>query len=423
MLDAVVIGAGHAGLAASQRLAAAGFDHVVLERGEVGQSWRSQRWDSFTLNTPKAMNRLPGSPYDGDDPEGFESRDGWVERLKRYVSRHGLPVRPHTDVSTVEHDGRGGFIVTADGARLAARNVIVASGTVNAPKLPAAASGLDRRILRMTTGRYRHPGELPPGAVLVVGSAQSGVQIVEDLVAAGRVVHLSTGRVGRLPRRVRGRDTLSWCTETGWLDQRRADLPDPAMVRAAQPQISGVGRRGHSVSLQSLARSGVTLLGHLEGIDGTRVHLADDLAAHVSFGDEFALRMRQHIEEHIAQLGLDAPPSEPDPADDPVPDSRPFTAPLEIDLLDRGITSVIFATGFTADFSWLRVPATDQTGAPVHVAGRSTVEGLWFLGFPWLRTRKSGIIWGALDDSAEMVGQVVARTHGVPARDGTAQAR
>jgi len=407
--DAIIIGAGHAGLALSQRLVAAGLDHVVLERGEIGESWRSQRWDSFTLNTPNAMNGLPGSPYDGDAPEAFEDRDAWVARLERYSKTHGLPVRAHCTVTAVESDGSGGFIVTAAGARLAAPNVVVASGTVNAPKLPAAAAGLVARVARITSGAYRNAGQLPAGAVLVVGSAQSGVQIAEDLLDAGREVYLATGQVGRAPRRVRGRDTLVWLTESGWMDQRPDDLPDRGMMRWAQPQISGVGPLGHTVSLQSLAARGVTVLGHLEAIDGTRARFADDLPAHVAWGDEASRRLRQHIDDHIARAALSAPASDPDPADEPA-DPRAFRALPELDLRDRGISAVAFSTGFTSDLSWLKLPVVDESGTPVHVDGRSPVDGLWFLGLPWLRTRKSAIVWGAVQDSAHIADQVIART-------------
>lgn len=409
VLDLVIVGAGHAGLAASQRALAHGLEHVVLERGQVGECWRTQRWDAFTLNTPNAMNGLPGSPYRGDEPHAFASRDAWVARLERYVEEHSLPVRTRTPVSVVEHDGDA-FLVTTAGERIWTRNVIVASGTVNAPKVPAIAEALDPKMARTTTGRYRGAGDLPPGAVLVVGSAQSGIQIVEDLLDARREVYLSTGRVGRAPRRLRGRDTLVWLTETGWMDQRPADLPDPAMQYWAQPQISGVGPLGHTVSLQSLAARGVTLLGHLETVDGTHLRLAPDLSQHIGFADETARRMRQHVDEHITRRDIAASPSEPDPADEPVADPGGFVAPSEIDLRERGITSVVFSTGFTADFSWLRLPVFDDRGAPIHVEGRSPVAGLWFLGFPWLRTRKSGIIWGALEDSKAIVGQVVARS-------------
>jgi putative flavoprotein involved in K+ transport len=229
-------------------------------------------------------------------------------------------------------------------------------------------------------------------------------------------VYLSTGRVGRLPRRLRGRDTIEWLTETGWMEQRSADLPDPAMQFLPQPQISGVGQLGHTVSLQALAKRGVTLLGHFEGAAGSRVRFAPDLPQHVGFADEIAKRMRQHIDDHIARRAITAPPSDPDPADAPVADPALFDAPLELDLAERRITSVVFSTGFTADFSWLHLPVLDERGAPIHADGRSPVDGVWFLGIPWLRTRKSGIIWGAVEDSKAIVDQVVVRTSRTSAR-------
>jgi putative flavoprotein involved in K+ transport len=406
MLDAVVIGAGHAGLAASHRLREAGLEHVVLERGEVGETWRAQRWDSFTLNTPNRMNVLPGAVPDDADPDAFEARDAWIARLARYARDHALPVRTHATVTAVDRDGDAFVVSIAGGAPIRARNVIVASGMVNIPKVPAGAAGLDPRIARLSTGEYRAPDQLAPGAALVVGSAQSGCQIAEDLVDAGREVYLATGRVGRAPRRLRGRDTLLWLNEIGWFDQRRADLADPALARAAQPQISGVGPRGHTVSLQWLAARGVRLLGHLERVDGTRLSFASDLAEHLRAGDEGARRFRDDVDAHIARSGIVAPPSEPDSADAPC-DPADFDAPAELDLVDRGITTVIFTTGFSADLSWLRVPgAVDERGAPIHDDGRPRVDGLWFVGWAWLRHRKSGIIWGAAEDSAYVVEQV-----------------
>ncbi|MEA2662717.1 MAG: putative flavoprotein involved in transport [Chloroflexota bacterium] len=416
MLDVVVIGAGHAGLAASRRLADAGLDHVVLERGEVGESWRAQRWDSFALNTPNRMNRLPGAGPDASDPDAFEPRDAWTARLDRYAETHGLPVRRHTTVVRVERDGEAFLVSREPGDPIRARNVIVAAGLINVPRIPAIADGLDRRVGRLTAGTYRRPDTLEPGAVLVVGSAQSGCQIAEDLLDHGREVYLATGTVGRLPRRMRGRDTLVWMTETGWMDERPADLPDPAMMRMPQPQISGVGPRGRTVSLQSLAARGVQLLGRLAGVDGATLGFGSDLAAHVRFADEMSRRMRADVDRHIAAAGLDAPPSDPDPADEPASDPEAFTGPAELDLVDRGISTVIFTTGFNADLSWLRVPTLDERGAPIHDEGRSPVDGLWFLGVPWMRQRKSGNIWGAMDDSAHVAGQIVRRSSGSAAR-------
>ena len=408
MLDAVVIGAGHAGLVASHRLLAAGLEHLVLERGDVGESWRTQRWDSFVLNTATRMNGLPGASLDAADPDGFEGRDAWVARLERYAREQRLPVRTRTAVTAVAPDARGFVVSAADAAPIRARHVIVASGMVNAPKVPPIAADLDGRIAHLTAGAYRRPEQLAAGAVLVVGSAQSGCQIAEELLDASRDVYLATGTVGRLPRRLRGRDSLVWLTETGWFDQRPSDLPDPATMRAAQPMISGVGTRGHTVSLQSLAARGATLLGRLVGASGTRLQLARDLPEHMRWADEWSRRLRDHVDDHIARSGITAPPSDPDPADEAC-DPEAFDAPGEIDVRERGITTVIFTTGFSADLSWLRVPgAVDDRGWPIHDEGRGRIDGLWFLGWAWLRRRKSGVIWGAAEDSAHVVAQIAA---------------
>ena len=382
----------------------------MLERGEVGNTWRTQRWDSFTLNTPNWMRALPGDPYAGASPDAFAATAEWIEQLERYVRDHGLPVRSRTGVTAVEPAGSGGFTIhTSTGEQLGARNVIVAAGVQNAPRLPPVARDIDAKVERLTTAEYRRPAQLPPGAVLVVGSAQSGCQIAEDLLAAGREVYLATGNVGRVPRRLRGRDTFAWLEEVGWFRQRPQDLPDPAMMRWAQPQTSGTGPRGHTVSYQSLAASGVTLLGHLEGAAGDRLTFADDLPARIRFADEFAARIRKTVDDHIARSGADAPASEADPADAPVGDPSRYGGPTTLDLADRGIRSVIFSVGFGGDLSWLRVPALDQRGAPVHAEGRAPVDGVWFVGVPWMRTRKSGILWGAAEDSAHVVDQIIAR--------------
>ena len=407
-LEALVIGAGHAGLAMSKRLTDAGIEHIVLERGEIGETWRTQRWDSFKLNTPNALNRLPGG-HEHARPDEFLGRDAWVAELEAYARTRSLPVRTHANVTRVTAAADGFDVTIGSDDIVRARSVIVASGIANSKKLPAAAAGIDRRTMVLTTGNYRQPSQLPPGAVLVVGSAQSGCQIAEDLLDAGREVYLATGKVGRAPRRLRGRDTLVWLAESGWMAQRREDLPDPAATRAAQPQISGVGPRGHTVSLQSLAGRGVTLLGHLESADGTRLRFGDDLAEHVRLGDEGSATIRQHVDDYIARSGIEAPASERDPADEPA-DAESFHAPTELDLADRGIRAVVFSTGFGTDYSWLRVPVVGPDGSIAHREGRAAVDGIYFVGLLWMRVRRSAIIAGAMDDSAHVAAQVAARS-------------
>lgn len=416
LLDVVVIGAGHAGLAVSQRLAGRGLEHIVLERREIGETWREQRWDSFQVNSPNWMNGLPGTPYAGDAPDAFPSPREWVEHLERHVLMHSLPVRTHTEVTAVEAgDDRTFVVATATGDSLRTRTIVVASGGQSVPKVPASAREIDPQIQVLTTATYKRPTQLAPGAVLVVGGAQSGCQIAEDLLDAGRQVYLAVGKAPRVPRRLRGRDVMFWFKELGIARQRPEDLPDPAMIRWPPPQVSGVGPLGHTVSYQWLAARGATLLGHFEGASGGRLRFATDLATHIAFADERSAFTRRRVDEHLEKAGIAAPSSEPDPADEPVTDPARYAGPTELDLRDHRISSVIFATGFGGDFSWLRVPALDPQGSPVQVEGRSPVHGLWFIGLPWMRIRASAMIDGAEHDSAFIVDGLARQLSGRPA--------
>jgi putative flavoprotein involved in K+ transport len=275
---AVVIGAGQAGLAASYHLTARGLEHVVLERGRIGDTWRTQRWDSFALNTPGWRSHLRADDPDRrPDDDAFLTALGFVGRLETFAARHRLPVREGvtvTGVTAAERAGDGFTIATAgaDGPdELRARNIIVASGILNVPRLPPIAAELPVGLPQVTAADYRSPAGLPTGAVLVVGGAQTGVQLAEDLVAAGLRTFLCTSSVGRIPRRYRGRDIFAWLGDAGFFEQTPDQLPDPAMLRWPQPQVSGVGPLGRTVSLQSLAAQGVTLLGRPVTIDGDTI--------------------------------------------------------------------------------------------------------------------------------------------------------
>ena len=402
VLDAIVIGGGHSGLATSYHLHQGGLRHVVLERGRVGESWHSQRWDTFRLNTPAAWSVLPGMAYPGDDPDAFLHRDEFAGLLAGYVERFGLPVVAQTEVMDVSRsDGR--FLVATGNSAYASRWLVVASGGQNRPRIPAFAKAVSARLTQLHTADYRNPDQLPSGAILVVGSAQSGCQIAEDLVEAGRRVYLSTSRVGRIPRCYRGRDSFNWLAESGFLDHTIADLRDPAERYAAQPQTSGT-HGGHTVSLPQLHRDGVTLLGSLVAADGERTQIAPNLADHTRFGDEMSARIRMMLDRYIEQAGIDAPPAAPDPAEAAGPD-LPVPGPAALDLKAEGISSIIWCTGFGAGFSWLRVPQQfDERDEPVLREGISTtVEGLCFVGLPWQRTRKSGLICGVGEDAAHVV--------------------
>jgi putative flavoprotein involved in K+ transport len=412
ILDVVVVGAGQAGLGIGYYLREASRDFVILERARIGETWRSQRWDSFALNTPNWMNGLPGAHYDGLAPDEFWRKDELVESFEQYVDRFSLPVRTGANVQSVRAGAEPGtFKVEYEGAgtarTIATRNVVVASGIMQSPRIPQIKDDFPEWITHLHTGDYRNPAQLPDGAVLVVGSGQSGCQIVEDLVAAGRTVFLCTSKVGRLPRRYRGRDILAWWNEMGFLDVRVTDLEDPAATRAAQPQISGLGRYGHTVSLQMMADQGVVLLGRATSVEGDTLLVDDSLAMHLRFGDERSAEFKRNIDEYIERSGVEAPAPEVDPADVPQP-TLGLTEPIRrLDLHAEGIRTVIWSTGFTADFSWIDAPVQDPDGAPIHERGVSPTPGLYFLGFPWLSSRKSGIVLG-IESDAEYIADCIA---------------
>jgi len=414
VLDTVVIGAGQAGLGTSYFLQRDRRDHVVFERGRIGETWLSQRWDSFQINSPNAMSTLPGLPYEGTEPDGFWRHDELAAYFRRYVEHLRLPVRTGVTVASIERaDTLGRFLVRTNGRDRAlepvlTRSVVVASGILQTPKFPPAQSNVPGEIMQMHAAAYRNAAALPPGAVVVIGSGQSGVQIAEDLRTAGRKVYLCTSKVGRVPRRYRGRDSFLWNVDTKHWDVTLASLKDKSVSRATQAQISGVGRYGHTVSLQSLARQGVVILGRLLDVEGSSLVLSDEAAVHVRFADEFSQKRKEEIDAYLTRAGIPLPPLEDDQADEPDPHAKCVSPMRRLDLHDAQVGAIIWATGFTADFSWIRLPVLDAGGAPIHERGVSPVPGVYFVGFPWLHTRKSGLIYG-IEEDAEYVVNAIAQ--------------
>src|SRR5690242_15703990 len=400
--ETVIVGGGHAGLAMSHHLSRRGRAHVVLERGRVAERWRSERWDSLCFQFPNWSLALPGQPYDGPEPDGFASRDEVVRFIDRYREAIAAPVRTGVHVTAVRAaPDRDGFrLETAHGV-LDATNVVVATGPYQEPVVPALAGALPSRLVQVHSRAYRNPSSLPPGAVLVVGSGASGCQIVEDLLAAGRRVLLSVGRHRRFPRRYRGRDMFWWMERMGALDQTLAERPE-ARGRP-NPLVTGVGG-GHDIDLRDYAARGVTLLGRVEAMDGARLRLADDLDAQIARGDEGVAAFTRSVDAYVAQAGL-AAPEETLPA--PPPSS--VVAIRSLDLDASGITSVIWATGFRRDFSWIGLPVLDAAGEAVHRRGVTDCPGLYFLGLPWLHTLKSSVLCGVGRDALHLAEQIAAR--------------
>ena len=406
ILDSIVVGAGQAGLGVSYFLQRKGFDHLVFEKERIGESWLTQRWDSFQLNTPNLFNTLPGLAYNGTEPDGFWHTKDLIDYLQQYAKHFQLPVRTGVNVVSVNraHNNEG-FVIqikNQDQAEelIESRSVVVASGIQRIPKYPAIRSRLPENIFQLHTVDYRNPQSLPPGAVVVVGSGQSGCQIAEDLLSAERTVYLCTSKVPRVPRRYRGRDIVAWWAETMFWDVTYESLQDKSMSRISQPQISGIGRYGHTVSLQYLAGRGAEILGRLLDIDSGTLSLGDDAAAHVAFADGFSKRIKDDIDNYIENKNVTPrPPLEDDSADIPDPEAKCVSALRRLNLINANVSTVIWATGFTGDFSWLHLPVIDDHSKPNHNRGVSSERGLYFLGFPWLHSRKSGILYGIAEDA------------------------
>jgi putative flavoprotein involved in K+ transport len=409
-LDAVVVGAGQAGLGASYFLQRDGHDHVVLERGRIGETWLSQRWDSFQINTPNFLSVLPGLPYQGPEPDGFWRQDELVAYFHTYVEHFQLPVQTGVNVLFLEQaeDNRHFILKTSTGRGpdklFHCRSVIVASGMQFVPKIPALQDKIPGEITQLHTANYRNPEALPPGAVVVVGSAQSGCQIAEDLLSAGREVYLCTSKAGRVPRRYRGRDILEWWVDMKFWEVTYESLDDKSTSRIPVPQVSGVGRYGHSISLQALAQQGAVILGRLRDVDDKILILGKDAAANVRHGDEASRRFKEAVDDYLEKKGIEPPPLEEDLADLPDHEAACASSQNRLNLQDANIHTIIWATGFTGDLSWIRLPAFDPDGAPIHQRGISPIPGLYYIGFPWLSKRKSGIIYGIEEDARYITG-------------------
>ena len=393
-IETVIIGGGQAGLSVSYFLQQAGREHSVLEKAaQAGNAWRNDRWDSFTLVTPNWSFRLPGGEYAGDQPDGFLGRDAIVRVFEEYVTRYRLPVEFGVQVESVEPLDRGYRVVTSRGD-FYARNVVVASGLYQKPKIPAFAAGLQDGILQLPSGQYRNPAALPPGAILVAGAGQSGCQIAEELFQSGRQVYLATGKAPRAPRRYRGRDIVEWLALTGFLSRTPAQLTSTQARFSSNPQVSGKGG-GHTLNLHQFARDGVHLMGRVEDARDGKLYLAADLMENLAFSDAAEGNIIQMVDRYIAANGVDAPA-------ETLPVMKDgYSCPLEseLDLESAGITTVIWALGYSFDFSLVRLPVFDEAGFPVSESGVTRFPGLYFAGLPWLPGQKSGILLGVAEQA------------------------
>jgi putative flavoprotein involved in K+ transport len=398
--DVVVIGAGQAGLAVSHELTRRDIDHVILEKGRVGQTWR-KRWDSFCLVTPNWSLQLPGFHYDGDDPHGFMPRDEIVAYLERYAFGFDAPVKEGVGVTSLSQTPSGGFVVETSAGEMTAKTVVLSTGAYQQPHRPPGADTLPPGLLHLDVDDYRNPADLPSGPVLVVGSGQSGCQIAEELRHAGRDVFLSCGRAPWTTRRIGDRDFVWWAVESGFLDDPVDALESPKDRLAANVLATGHGG-GHDLHLRTLQVEGVKLLGHFLGADGGRARFAADLAETVAWGDERNAKLMARFTKWAEEAGMSRP-------EIPEPDHFDPHSPEELDL--RGFAAVLFAGGFRPGYaSWVRCEnAFDELGFPIHVEGGSrAAPGLHFVGVHFLRRRKSSLLIGVGEDAA-VVAERIAR--------------
>jgi putative flavoprotein involved in K+ transport len=407
-VEVVIIGGGQAGLALSYYLTQQGRTHLVLEQGQAGETWRRGRWDSFTLNTPNWMTQLPGFAYEGGDPDGFLAREDIVDYLERYAASFHSPLHCGVRVTAVREHPRGdGYLVETQQLTLAARNVVLATGAFPKAKLPTASAALSVDIRQLHTSEYRNPQTLPTGAVLVVGTGQSGCQIAEELHESGRQVYLSTSGCGRVPRRYRGKDSAWWLAKLGFYDRTLDQLPSPTAKFACNPHVSGT-RGGHDINLRQFARQGMTLLGHVQAAQGKQLILAPDLEENLAKADAFAAQITQGIDEYITKSGMEVA-ADRTAGESPSSSAMPTKPLLTLDLPSAGISTIIWASGYQLDFGWVHIPVFDQAGYPVHHRGITAYPGLYFLGLHWLHKTKSALLFGIGEDAAFIASAIADR--------------
>jgi putative flavoprotein involved in K+ transport len=400
-IDTIIIGGGQCGLSISYYLKDYGREHVIFEKAhEPASAWRN-RWDSFTLVTPNWMVNLPGAEYDGEHPEAFMDRAQVITYFESYIQRFSPPVKYGVTVLSVEPCDAGYRVLTDQGDFTCA-NVVIAVGFYQQPKLPPFSENVSANIHQIHSDHYKNPQALPQGAVLVVGSAQSGSQIAEELNESGRQVYLSVSTTGRFPRRYRGIDAAEWMKKLGYFE-RTVDQLSPNEARFAS-SAHGTGKNGgHTINLHQFAKDGITLLGRISKVSQDQVFLASDLKDNLAKADQFELEFVKSIDDFIEENGLDLPPETlPN-----LQDGFNVQEIHELELQAAGIRNIVWATGYAWDYSWVKLPILDKDGLPQHTRGVTPSSGLYVIGMPFLHSGKSGLIYGAAEDAAYIASNIV----------------
>ena len=391
-VDVAIIGAGQAGLATSWYLTQANVDHVILEAGRVAETWRTRRWDSFCLVTPNWTVKLPGGEYAGPDPDGYMNLTELVDHFQLWADSFHAPVQESCSVAALDADSNN-FVLTTSSGKIRARTVVVASGGYQRAHLPPNANQIPDSVIQILAEDYTNPDAIPPGAVLIVGSGQTGCQLAEELHQAGRKVILSCGRCPWAPRRMGGQDLVWWVVESGWWQRTPDQLPSPAARLTGNPQNTGHGR-GHDLHYRTLQAMGVELVGHYIGAADGTVHFADDLAATVAAGDAMSAFFKKWIDAVCEKRGIPVPWEMPPPMQ--------VDARAELDIAREGISTVIWTSGYRPAYGWVHFPVFDEMGFPIQRDGSSSVPGLYFMGVHFQRKAQSAVLYGVGED-AELV--------------------
>jgi len=399
-VDTLVVGAGQAGVAMSEHLSNCGVPHLILERHRIAERWRSERWDSLVANGPAWHDRFPGMEFTDFDADAFAPKERVADYFVDYAAKIDAPIRCGVEVTEVRRNlGRPGFRVATSEGVIEANSVVAATGPFQKPIIPPLVPDT-AGIMQIHSSAYRNPEQLPEGAVLVVGAGSSGAQIADELLRSGKSVYLSIGPHDLPPRRYRGRDFVWWLGVLGKWDVPALE-PGTEHVTIA---VSGA-HGGHTVDFRRLAGQGMTLVGRTESCKDGVMRFAPDLAQNIARGNANTLSVLDEADAYVARNGLDLP-EEPE-AREVGADPQCVTDPiLELNLAEAGITSIIWATGFALDYSWLQVDAFDEEGKPKHQRGVSAEPGIYFLGLPWLSRRGSSFIWGVWHDARYLADQI-----------------
>ncbi|MEM7771629.1 MAG: MSMEG_0569 family flavin-dependent oxidoreductase [Cyanobacteria bacterium P01_A01_bin.37] len=400
----IIVGGGQAGLSISYCLQQRQIEHLIFEKHRIGESWRSKRWDSFCLVTPNWQCQLPGYTYSGDDPEGFLKKDEIVGYIEDYARSFNPPVHERVEVSRIRKNPISDmFEVTSSMGDFTADQVVIATGGYHRPRIPAMAQRLPAEMLQLHSSEYKNPETLPDGAVLVVGTGQSGCQIAEDLHLAGRQVHLCVGSAPRSPRRYRGKDVVDWLDRMGYYDLSIDEHPQGEQVRTkTNHYVTGRGG-GREIDLRHFALQGMGLYGRLKDIQGDRLSFQPNLQHNLDQADAVAESIKRTIDEFIEKQDIDAPVDSPyEPA------WQPPEEPMSLDLRAAEISTVIWSIGYDMDFSWIEMPVFDGKGYPGHDRGVTSVRGLYFLGLPWLYSWGSGRFSGIARDAQYLADYVAS---------------